>query len=122
MKIPKKNPKTLSIDPIPVYENNRPKDLPNRIKVNNEPIITDRTFSEFHYDVQMDGKPLSAMTTGIYYVNTNDGYTEFETGDKVKSVANRFVKFPSDIKHRGVSQVDTKVRCVLNLNYFEFPS
>ena len=70
----------------------------------------------------MEGKPVPFMTTGIYYVNGNDGYTEFETGDKVKSVANRFVKFPSDIKHRGVSQVDTKVRCVLNLNYFEFPS
>ena len=94
----------------------------HRIKANLEPIKTERTYSEFHYDVQMDGKPLSAMTTGIYYVNTNDGYTEFETGDKVKSVANRFIKFPSDIKHRGVSQVDTKVRCVLNLNYFEFPS
>ena len=94
----------------------------HRIKANLEPIKPERTYSEFHYDVQMDGKPLSAMTTGIYYVNTNDGYTEFETGDKVKSVANRFVKFPSDIKHRGVSQVDTKVRCVLNLNYFEFPS
>jgi len=94
----------------------------HRIKANLEPIKPNRYVSDFHYDVQMDGKPCSFMTTGIYYVNTNDGYTEFETGDKVKSVANRYVKFPSDIKHRGVSQVDTKVRCVLNLNYFEFPT
>jgi len=93
----------------------------HRIKANLEPIKPQRTFSKFHYDVQVDGKPVPFMTTGIYYVNGNDGYTEFETGDKVKSVANRFVKFPSDIKHRGVSQLDTKVRCVLNLNYFEFP-
>ena len=93
----------------------------HRIKANLEPIKAKRCASNFHYDVQMDGKPCPSMTTGIYYVNTNDGYTEFETGDKVKSVANRYVKFPSDIKHRGVSQVDTKVRCVLNLNYFEFP-
>ena len=92
----------------------------HRIKANLEPIKPQRTYSKFHYDVQMDGKPCPAMTTGIYYINSNNGYTEFETGDKVNSVANRFVKFPSDIKHRGVSQVDTKVRCVLNLNYFEF--
>ena len=93
----------------------------HRIKANLEPIKPDRHISDFHYDVHMDGRPCDFMTTGIYYVNTNDGYTEFETGDKVESVANRYVKFPSNIKHRGVSQVDTKVRCVLNLNYFEFP-
>ena len=93
----------------------------HRIKANLEPIKPERTHSDFHYDVHKDGKPCSFMTTAIYYVNTNDGYTEFETGDKVNSVANRLVKFPSDIKHRGVSQLDTKVRCVLNLNYFEFP-
>ena len=93
----------------------------HRIKANLEPIKPQREYSVFHYDIQKDGEPCPYMTTGIYYVNTNDGYTEFETGDKVKSVANRFVKFSSDIKHRGVSQLDTKVRCVLNFNYFEFP-
>ena len=92
----------------------------HRIKANLEPIKKERFKSDWHYDVAMDGKPCPTMTTGIYYVNTNDGYTEFETGDKVKSIANRFVKFSSDIKHRGVSQLDTKVRCVLNCNYFEF--
>ena len=88
----------------------------HRIKANLEPVKPKRLYSDFHCDVDC-----STMTTGIYYINTNDGYTEFETGDKVKSVANRYVKFPSNIKHRGVSQVDTKVRCVLNLNYFELP-
>ena len=94
----------------------------HRIKANLEPVKRERYKSKYHYDVALDGEPCSFMTTGIYYVNTNDGYTEFETGDKVKSIANRFVKFPSNILHRGVSQLDTKVRCVLNLNYFEFPS
>ena len=92
----------------------------HRIKANLEPIKPSRFVSKFHYDVQKDGKPCDFMTTGIYYINTNDGYTEFETGEKVESVGNRYVKFPSNIKHRGVSQLDTKVRCVLNLNYFEF--
>ncbi len=48
-----------------------------------------------------------------------DGYTEFEDGTKVECVANRLVWFPSDIKHRGVSQLDTKVKSVINLNYFQ---
>tara|TARA_Y100001972_G_scaffold66645_1_gene81295 strand:+ start:49 stop:576 length:528 start_codon:yes stop_codon:yes gene_type:complete len=87
----------------------------HRIKANLEPVKQKRLYSNFHCDVNC-----STMTTGIYYVNTNDGYTEFESGEKIMSVANRYVKFPSNIKHRGVSQIDTKVRCVLNLNYFEF--
>ena len=92
----------------------------HRIKANLEPIKSERYHSKFHYDLAVQDKPCPSMTTAIYYINTNDGYTEFETGEKVRSVANRYVKFPSNIKHRGVSQLDTKVRCVLNCNYFEF--
>ena len=92
----------------------------HRIKANLEPIKSERYASEFHYDLAIQDKPCPSMTTAIYYINTNNGYTEFETGEKIRSVANRYVKFPSNIKHRGVSQLDTKVRCVLNCNYFEF--
>ena len=86
-----------------------------RVKVNLYPRTETLYHYHDHYDYDFEHK------AAILYLNTNDGYTEFETGDKVKSIANRFVKFPSDILHRGVSQLDTKVRCVLNLNYFEFP-
>ena len=58
------------------------------------------------------------MKVGIFYLNTNNGYTEFEDGSKVESVANRFVSFTGDLIHRGVSQTDTKARVVINLNYF----
>lgn len=57
-------------------------------------------------------------TTGIFYLNSNNGYTEFESGDKVESVANRFVSFDADLMHRGTTATDTKVRGVINLNYF----
>ena len=90
----------------------------HRIKANLEPIKTKRYESEWHYDVSMNNKPCTFMTTAIYYVNTCDGYTEFEDGTKVECVANRLVRFPSDIKHRGVSQLDSKVKSVINLNYF----
>ena len=55
-------------------------------------------------------------TTAIFYVNTNNGYTKFETGDIVESVANRVVIFDSNIKHTGVSCTDEKRRVVINFN------
>jgi hypothetical protein len=60
-----------------------------------------------------------AMTTAIYYVNSNDGYTLFEDGTKVESVANRLVKFPCNTKHTGTSCTDQRYRMVINLNYIE---
>ena len=57
------------------------------------------------------------MTTAIYYVNTNNGYTKFEDGTKVESVANRVVRFPAMTKHTGATSTDSKHRFVLNLNY-----
>ena len=50
-------------------------------------------------------------------MNTNNGYTEFEDGTKVESVANRFVSFPEKMKHRGTSCTDKKTRIVININY-----
>ena len=35
-----------------------------------------------------------AMTTGIFYINDNDGYTLLEDGTKIHNVANRFAMFP----------------------------
>ena len=54
----------------------------------------------------------------IYYFNTNNGYTEFQTGEKIDSVQDRLITFDGveDI-HRSVSQTDTKMRLVLNVNY-----
>ena len=73
----------------------------------------DRYYSQFHTDNDSD-----SMTTGILYMNTCDGYTEFEDGSKVECRANRFITFPSSLKHRGVSQLDARFKCVINFNYF----
>ena len=85
--------------------------------------------NEFHVDMQKiykDGvdidfdrkKILKQSTTSIFYVNTNNGYTKFEDGTKVESVANRLVSFPSNMKHKGTSCTDEKIRVVINFNYF----
>ena len=37
----------------------------------------------------------------------------------LENVANRIVEFPSHIKHRGVSQTDTKTRILMYINYLK---
>ena len=68
----------------------------------------------FHTDFEEDqfvGK------TAVYYVNTNNGYTEFKSGVKVNSIANRMVIFDSKYEHAGVTSTDTNRRVVLNINF-----
>ena len=76
----------------------------------------------FHVDI-LDfidfPEKLKQWTTSIFYENTNNGYTEFEDGTKVESVANRMVTFPANLKHRGTSCTDEKTRVVINFNYFK---
>lgn len=67
----------------------------------------------FHRDVEF----LNSKTA-IYYVNTNNGHTVFESGLKVKSVANRIVIFDSNELHAGTTCTDENCRVVINLNFF----
>tara|TARA_B100001996_G_C18595253_1_gene567632 strand:- start:575 stop:1105 length:531 start_codon:yes stop_codon:yes gene_type:complete len=55
--------------------------------------------------------------TAIYYINTCNGYTEFEDGTIVNSVENTMLIFSGNLKHCGVSCTDQKRRIVLNINY-----
>jgi len=70
---------------------------------------------DFHsdYDVEFS-------KTAILYVNTNNGFTLFENGTKVESVANRLVIFNTIEKHVGYSCTDQNVRVVINFNYIPF--
>ena len=77
--------------------------------------------SEYHVDWQNEEDIKSNMQAAIYYVNTNNVYTEFKDGEevrKVESVANRMVFFDAELSHRGVSATDTRYRCVINFNWF----
>ena len=75
--------------------------------------------TSFHVDIPLPEEKLKQYTTSIFYVNTNNGYTEFEDGTKVESVANRMVTFPANIKHRGTSCTDEITRVVINFNYYK---
>ena len=57
-------------------------------------------------------------TTSIFYLNTNNGYTKFEDGTVVKSIANRLLTFPTLCKHTSSSCTDVAARVNINFNYF----
>jgi hypothetical protein len=52
----------------------------------------------------------------LFSFNTNNGYTEFKTGEKIKSKKNNMIIFPGHLKHRSVNQTDTNTRINLNIN------
>ena len=54
----------------------------------------------------------------IYYINTNDGYTKLNDGTKIKSVANRLLKFDASKPHTSTDCTNDKYRININFNYF----
>ncbi len=89
-----------------------------RIKMNLNHRLPKPFLSNFHMDQNIANS--EKLTTSIFYINTNNGYTEFEQdGTKVESVANRLVSFPTNIKHRGVTQTDKQTRVLINFNYLK---
>ena len=84
----------------------------SRIKANCQ-VKTDNIIEHpFHVDGPV------VCETSIFYINTCDGYTKFENGDIVNSVANRLVTFPSQTKHCGTTCTNDSRRLVINFNYF----
>ena len=84
-----------------------------KVKANLNPRTTEIVKHGFHIDCDY-----LHCTTAIYYANTCNGFTEFEDGTVVKSVENRFVTFPSSLRHTGTTCTDKKARVVVNFNYF----
>ena len=103
------NPILIKIDPVSLW----------RIKANLLTRTSNIVENEFHQDAgtYLKKKLSKEWTTAIFYMNTNNGYTEFEDGTKVESVANRIVIFPTNTKHRGTSCTDERTRVVINFNY-----
>jgi|TARA_B110000858_G_C17547442_1_gene356421 hypothetical protein len=70
-----------------------------------------------HIDVP--NAPDNALTS-LLYMNTNNGYTKFETGEKVKSVENRLVTFQNDLMHTGsTNNCEAINRCVMNIDWIK---
>ena len=84
-----------------------------RIKANLNPKTSSIIKHGFHVDYND-----KHMKTSIFYVNSNDGYTEFEDGTIIESIANRLVTFPSNLRHTGTTCTNKSYRVVINFNYF----
>ena len=83
-----------------------------RVKANLNPKTVFHRNGGFHIDY-------SNVTTSIFYINSNNGWTKFEDGCKVNCVENRMVIFDSNIKHAGFTCTDEQNRVVVNFNYTE---
>ena len=85
-----------------------------RVKLNSDIRSKEPFYSDYHVDNKWSES--QHAWTGIYFLNNNNGYTEFETGYKIDSRENTLLLFRSNLKHRGVSQTDISRRVVLNIN------
>ncbi len=79
----------------------------------------DKVYSSCFHTDDCDDVNKYNHKTAIFYINKNDGYTEFESGEKVESLSNRLLIFDASLKHRAVSQVTEDRRIVININYIE---
>ena len=106
----------------PLLNKLKPKGL-IRIKLN----LTTKTHKlieyPLHRDINVkDEKDMEQLKkdnykVAIFYMNSNNGYTYFEDGKKVKSVANRLLKFDNVMLHSGTTCTDENQRVVININY-----
>jgi len=88
-----------------------------RIKANLVPVTDSIIEYPYHVDApNFDGE------TAVFYVNSNNGYTVFKSGDKIDSVENRMLRFNAKLEHTGTSCTDQKNRCVINFNYYKWTS
>jgi len=55
--------------------------------------------------------------TALIYMNTNDGFTDFETGERVESVKNRLLLFDGSVPHSSSTPTNTKERLLLSVTY-----
>ena len=70
---------------------------------------------DFHTDFTEN---FENQKTAIFYLNTNNGHTVFESGEKINSVENRMIIFPGNLKHTGTTHTDTSIRCLINFNWY----
>lgn len=82
-----------------------------RVKVNFYPWTSEVKTHSFHTDFDTPNK------AAIFSLNTCDGYTMFEDGTKVESIANRMLFFDPQVKHCSSTTSNYHGRYNINFNY-----
>jgi hypothetical protein len=96
------------------------KKLPHQMLIKAKANITSCTDTVQVYGYHMDiNENLAKISkTAIFYLNTNNGFTQFEDdGQQVPSIENSLVIFDSLDRHSGTSCTDYKYRAVINFNF-----
>ena len=83
-----------------------------RIKANLYPKTDKLIEHDFHIDYEYPHK------SGLYSLNTNNGCTIMEDGERIESVANRMILFDASKPHKSTTCTDEDFRANINLNYF----
>ncbi len=96
---------------MPIIETLDPLSL-IKVKANLTIATASRHNHEWHTD--SDDPRLSAA---IYYANTNNGSTEFLSGDMIDSQKGQLVVFPANMEHRVWTHTDVQARAVISFVY-----
>lgn len=89
-----------------------------RIKVNITPRTNSCIETGMHSDIAPQLYPKDCVIKScIFYLNSTDGYTSFDTGEKVTSVENRLLTFDSAKLHSGNTCTNKNYRAVVNCVY-----
>jgi len=83
-----------------------------RMKVNLYP--QNDNLYEHGYHIDRDEPHKGAL----FSLNTCDGYTKFETGEKIESVENRIILFDPSVLHTSTNTTNEQRRVNINFNYF----
>ena len=68
-----------------------------------------------HQDIE-DEKNYKTL---LFYLDTNDGCTEFENGERVETVENRALIFDAHLHHQTITQTNSLFRRNININFKE---
>ena len=82
-----------------------------RVKGNLYPSQNKLSQHKSHKDYEYEHK------AAIYCINTCDGYTMFEDGKTIPSVANRLITFDGSMQHASTDCTNAKSRININFNY-----
>ena len=88
----------------------------DRIKLNLNPKTVFHRKGGYHTDLPKSNQ-LQHQKTAVLYINTNNGWTQFKKGGRVKSVANRIVICDNNLEHTGVTCTKENRRVIVNFNY-----
>ncbi len=101
---------------LPILNQIKPKSI-IKVKLNLNTHNNKGSQSGWHYDKG----DAPGYNTGILYLTTNkNGGTLLEDGTLIKPVANRFVSFPGNTLHTGLTETGaSETRALINFNYIQ---